>query len=215
MRVLVVLMFAAALLLAGSAPLHAQAWDAPSFLPPGASDDVGVYGVRPQFGDWGVVGIWRQSGDLDLGVRAGYLNLDGEENAVVVGSEFYGPLLTARRGSPLEVAWVLGVGATFDEGILFRVPAGITVGARLDPGGLVFVPYAHPRVGLEILADEGESVTEISFLGDVGLDLHLGRSAILRFGYTINFAADDDTRTDDNAFGAGAAIRIGRRVVAR
>src|SRR5690606_24707275 len=119
-------------------------------------------------------------------------------------------------GSPLEALLVLGAGATFgDGGILARVPLGVSVGARLEnaAGDAALSPYVHPRVGLEILADDGESVTELSFMMDFGLDVEVTRSVTVRAAYTwVTGGVDNVLFGDRNALGAGLSIRFGRPV---
>ena len=70
-----VLMISAATLLLGSS-LNAQqiAWDTPSFFSPRPMDDIGLYVSQIQYpggeSSTGLSAIWRQSGNLNLGVRA-------------------------------------------------------------------------------------------------------------------------------------------------
>ncbi|HEX7120309.1 MAG TPA: hypothetical protein VF212_16065 [Longimicrobiales bacterium] len=194
--------------LVGPGALAAQevpAWDSPTFLPPRPGDDLGVYLVDPSGGDWALAGIWRQSGNLNLGVRLGVADAP-DETPVFFGAEFYGPLVRADRDFPLDVAWLLGAGATLDGGTFLRIPAGVSVGRAVDADGLVFVPYAVPRVGFDILADDGDSETEFSFTIDLGVDLEVDESLLLRFGAALG---------DHDAIGAGVAWRLGRRVTAR
>lgn len=185
-------------------PLAAQAWDAPAFFAPRAHDDIGIYAFVPEHGDWGVEGIWRQSGNINLGVRAGL-----GDDLVLVGAEFYGPLDLA--ASPLRFAWLVGVGAGFNDVTLLRVPVGISIGTDLGSAEtLQFTPYVFPRVALELAAvdvgDEEETSTDIGFALDLGADLALSPSLTLRVGATL---------ADRNAFGAGVAYRMQRRIVVR
>lgn len=181
------------------------AWDAPIFLPPRPGDDIGLYLVDPSGGDWALAGIWRQSGNLDLGVRVGIADHD-DGTAVLFGAEFYGPILRSGREFPLDVAWILGAGAMLNDGTFLRIPAGVSVGRAFSSGGLVFLPYAVPRVALDIAADDGDSETDFSFTVDIGVDLEIDRSLLLRFGVALG---------DHDALGVGLAYRWGRSVMAR
>lgn len=204
--------------LAAARPAAGQAWDVPSFMPPHPVDELGVFVLDPPFSDIGLVGLWRQSGDLGLGVRVGILDREFDGAAFVVGSEFFTPLLRPALGSPFEALLVLGAGATFDEGILARVPLGVSIGARLEnaAGDAALTPYVHPRLGLEILADEGDSVTELAFMVDFGLDVEVTRSVTARAAYTwVTGGVDDVFGGGKNALGAGLAIRFGRPVQVR
>lgn len=203
---------------AAARPAAGQAWDAPSFMPSHPVDELGVFVLDPPFSEVGLVGLWRQSGNLGLGVRAGILDQEFDGTAFVVGSEFFAPLLRAAPGSPLEALLVLGAGATFADGILARIPLGVSVGAQLGDadGDVVFTPYVHPRVGLEILADDDDSVTEVAFMVDFGLDVQVTRSVTLRAAYTwVTGGVDDRFANGKNALGAGLAIRFGRPVQVR
>ncbi len=199
----------AGLVVAGAGPASAQerdvpAWDAPSFLSPRPGDDLGVYLIDPTGGDWALAGIWRQSGELNLGVRLGVADAP-DETPIFFGAEFYGPLVRADRAFPLDVAWLLGAGATLDGGTFLRLPAGVSVGRVIDADGLIFVPYAVPRIALDVFADDGDSETEFSFTADLGVDLRVD-SWLLRFGAALG---------DHDALGLGIAFGTGRRVTAR
>lgn len=191
------------------AAVSAQAWDAPAFFSPRPGEDLGVYAVKPEGGgDWGAMAIWRTEGNLNLGVRGGYLA--GETWAV--GAEFHGPLELFAPGSGLLMSWVLGAGASFRSGwTQARVPLGVSIGAQLGSPGLELVPYVHPRVALDVRAydlpgGQERTDTDVRFDVDVGADAALGDSFVLRVGATIG---------DINTFGAGIAYRLPRRLVVR
>jgi hypothetical protein len=188
---------------------HAQAWDAPSFFSPRPGEDLGIYAVRPDGqGEWGFMGIWRTEGNLNLGVRAGYL----ESETWMVGAEFHGPVDVFGPGSGLVMAWVLGAGASFRSGWTHaRVPFGLSLGAELGTPDLLLVPYVHPRVALDLRAydlpgGQERTETDLRFVVDVGADAVLGQAFVLRVGATI---------ADRNTFGVGIAYRLGRRLVVR
>ncbi|HUH14194.1 MAG TPA: hypothetical protein VMK65_13850 [Longimicrobiales bacterium] len=195
--------------LPGAAAAQA-AWDTPSFLPPAPGDDIGAYYVQPDASDWGVVGIWRQQGNLNLGARLGVVqpSFGGADLMWMAGGESWGTLLAAGAQLPVNVAWTLGFGASFGNGVTFaRVPVGVSIGRWLDLGGLAIQPYAHPRLGLDIYApDEGDSETELAFLADLGVDLALGSALTVRAGISLG---------DADAVGVGVAYRMQRRVEVR
>jgi hypothetical protein len=205
------LVLAGSLLLGSATGAAAQvAWDAPTFFSPRPAEDIGLYAWVPDGdADYGIAGIWRQHGNLNLGVRAG---LAGSDN-IMVGAEFFGPLNLLGPQSGLLTSWVLGAGATFNGVTQLRVPFGISVGANLGTqGGVQLMPYVHPRVALDLVVwDEGGSEqtdTEFNFAVDVGADAALGESFVLRVGATIGGAGA-------NAFGAGIAYRMTRRLIVR
>ncbi|HSK21136.1 MAG TPA: hypothetical protein VK912_18415 [Longimicrobiales bacterium] len=194
-------------LLAGSAgQVAAQPWDVPSFFSPRPGEDIGIYVVDMDGADdLGIVGIWRQEGNLNLGVRAGVL--DGDH--ISLGAEFYGPI----RGvnAPIYMSWLLGVGGTFNGATWLRIPAGVSIGTIFDAGSLDIMPYLHPRVALDYVswdAPEGvdDSDSELNFDLDLGADISLGPQWVFRFGATVG---------DFDGIGVGIAYRMGRRLVVR
>lgn len=195
------------LLMAG--PLAAQAWDSPSFFSPRPGEDIGLYVIQPERGgSTGFAAIWRQSGNINLGVRAG---LTGDDH-ISVGSEFHGPLDLLGPQSPVLLAWVLGLGATFNDVTALRVPLGMSAGISLPAGSMVITPYVHPRLALDVVAydnQNGDEVTDtdVRFPVDIGADATLGESFVLKVGATLG-----DGR---NVFGAGIAYRMSRRLIVR
>jgi hypothetical protein len=180
----------------------AQVWDSPSFFSPRPGEDIGAYAFKPDNSDWGFEGIWRQEGNINLGVRAG---ITGNSD-FFVGSEFYNALNIT--GSPLLMSWVLGAGATFGDATLLRIPFGVSAGVQLNAGSLQILPYAHPRVAFDLLAtdDDADSESEFNFDLDVGADIGLTSQFVARVGATV---------TNGGAFGLGLAYRMPRRVVVR
>jgi hypothetical protein len=196
--------------LVSASALNAQAWDAPSFFSPRPGEDIGIYAFKLDSdagGGTGFSGIWRQSGNLNLGVRVGVVDSDHW----LVGGEYYGNL-SALTG-PLVASWVVGFGGTFfDDVTMLRIPLGVSVGLDLGArGGLSIMPYAHPRVAYDLVArdnalGEEETDDEFKIAVDLGADIALGSSLVGRVGFTLG---------DTNTFGAGIAYRMPRRVEVR
>ena len=200
-------LFVLAVLAFSAVPAQAQMWDAPTFFSPRPGEDLGIYVIDGEgAGDLGFAGIWRQAGNLNLGVRAGFMGSDH----ISVGAEFYGPLAIG-GASRLQLAWNLGLGATFNDATALRIPLGVSVGAVLGSGSMSIMPYVHPRVAFDLVAYEiagqEETETEFNVPVDVGADIIVSPSFVVRVGATFN-----DSR---NAFGAGLAWRMGRRLVVR
>jgi hypothetical protein len=188
-------------------------------------DDLGLYYVRSDRADDfsnfddpnGLKIIWRQSGNLNLGVHVGTGDLSNIGESILVGAELYGPLSRVGASSGLLVNWSAGIGAAFgDLGdnidyIDFSVPVGVSIGARLGSGSTAIVPYVHPRVSLDVVAvtidDVEETDTKVGFAADLGADVDLGERFILRGAYTIG--------EDRGAFGVGMAYRMPRKVIVR
>jgi hypothetical protein len=205
-----------AVALVTGAPLAAQSWETPTFFAPQPGEDIGLYYVSPEGSSWGLAGIWRQEGNLNMGVRAGMVAYDAR-NHYQVGAEFYGPLRLLGAQSELLFAWVVGAGATLNDVTWLRVPAGLSVGMNVGtPGALLIKPYVHPRVALDLFAYDnraGDEVTETEFNVDLdlGADAALGEAFVLRVGVTLGGLTGDRS----NTFGAGIAYRVPRRVTVR
>lgn len=210
------LIFTAALTATFTGNASAQAgWDAPTFFSPRPMDDVGIYAFKTNaasIGDpTGLKLIWRQSGNLNLGVHAGTADLGNVGEAILLGGEFYGPLSGATASTGLVMSWGLGAGAVFgDDYIDLSVPLGVSIGMNLGTGGVSLLPYVHPRVSLDV-SSFGSGANEVTDtnLGlsvDVGVDVGLGERFILRAGGSFG---------DREAYGAGLALRIPRKVSVR
>lgn len=193
----------AALSLCLAAEAQAQ-WSAPSFLPPRPGDDIGLY--LSSVGSFGVQGIWRQHGNLNLGVRGGYIDSD-THGGVVVAAESWGLLFRAGEGLPVDLAWTLGAGAVLNGGTFLEVPVGVTVGRPVSLAGLAVQLYGHPRVALLVVtSDDIEDETEIAGLFDLGADAITVGGLKLRLGATLGRF---------EALGLGIAIPWGRGVEVR
>ena len=196
-------------MLSASAPLAAQSWDAPSFFSPRPGEDLGLYVLKSdaEGSDLGFAGIWRQSGNINLGVRAGLTGGD----FITLGAEFYGPLSFLDE-SGLMMSWITGIGAGFDDDVTtLRIPAGVSVGVNLGTGGLNLTPYVHPRVAFDLAAFDNaagdeETDTEFNFDIDLGADAALGEQFVVRVGVTLG---------SQTMFGAGIAYRMSRRIEVR
>lgn len=202
MKIRTLAMVFAALFIASSA--HAQvAWDAPSYMPPRPGDDIGIY--LSDRGDFGIEGIWRQHGNLNLGVRLGYIDtpVDG---IITVGAETWDMLAAAGTLLPVDVGWTLGVGAAFNGGTTLGVPVGLTFGAPVVLGQLVLQPYVHPRLGVFLHSVADQTQLDLEGLFDLGVDAVLNENLKLRLGAT--FGSND-------ALGVGLAYRWTRGVTVR
>lgn len=191
--------------LLGAGQLQAQAWDVPSFLPPRPGDDIGIY--ISDVGDFGLQGIWRQQGNLNLGLRIGYIDV-GRDGAVVAAAESWGLFMTADQELPVDVAWTLGAGAAFNGGTFLEIPVGLTIGRVIQADALTLQVYAHPRVALvfEPDAPEGREETDLEGLFDLGVDAVLNENLKLRLGATLG---------GTDAVGVGVAYRWTRGAVVR
>lgn len=208
------------LLLAGvcAVPVQAQDWDTPSFFSPRPGEDLGVYVMKPQHGSLGYEAIWRQEGNLNLGVRAGVTGVPdfGGKRMFFVGSEFYKPFIMS--GSPLLISYMLGAGASFGNSTtLLRIPFGVSIGAQLGSSGMQIMPYVHPRISYDLASFDTGNGTSVSthsfpFDVDVGADIGLGTQFVAKLGATLTKSASARNST---VFGAGLAYRMPRKIMVR
>lgn len=207
------------LIAVSAAPAAGQAWDSPSFFAPRPGEDIGLFVTVPEeeFGDVGFQAIWRQEGNLNLGVRGG-IGGPSDNRSILLGAEFYGNLPIGGT-YPINATWIVGLGAGFDDDITaLRVPLGVSIGTYLGQGAMRIQPYVHPRVAFDLVAfdvgDEEETETDFSFAIDIGADIDLSSSWAVKAGYSLAFGPDFDTSFDfyPNTFGAGIVYRMPRRV---
>ncbi len=199
-------------LLVTVAPARAQvhvdvdriAYDAPSFMPPRPGDDIGIYLSNIQ--EFGIQGIWRQSGNLNLGLRLGYVDRRLGDGAITVGAETWDLLFAAGDPLPVDVAWTLGVGAAINGGTTLEVPAGLTFGLPVDLDQLQLQVYAHPRLGFFVHAEGDDTDLDLEGLFDLGVDAVINENLKLRLGATFG-------QTD--ALGIGLAYRWTRGAIVR
>lgn len=195
---------AIAALAATAAPAAGQGWDTPTFFAPGPQDDLGVYLLDPDGGDVGILAMWRQSGRVNLGIRAGIGGRSGDRTAIV-GAEFSGPLVTQGGAQPFGISWLIGAGASFDGVTWFRVPAGISIGIEIPGPSFRLTPYVHPRLAFDIRAfdtpDGSDTDFDLNADVDFGADLAVGSSWIFRLGVTRGVA---------DVIGLGVAYRFQR-----
>jgi hypothetical protein len=178
-------------------------WDAPAFMPPRPGEDLGIY--LSTMGDFGLQGIWRQHGNLNLGLRLGYIA--GGAGGVVAAAESWGGLAAAGPAFPLDVSWTLGAGGVFGDATWVQIPAGLSLGRTLPLDALTVQAYAHPRLALLVQAGgDLEDEIDLDGLVDLGVDLVRDPGLRLRLAATLGSVS---------ALGVGVAIPAGRRAVVR
>jgi hypothetical protein len=164
-------------------------WDSPLLLPPNAPGGMGIFLVDVSGGDLGVLGTWRSPG-WNFGLRAGIAEGRGNDLGVYGGIDFAGSLTRSTEEFPLDIDWVFGAGMGIVDGALISVPLGLSLGHAFDSDGVGFVPYLTPRVVLDACIDcdrfrEDEDDVSLDFAADLGLDLRVTRSFLIRFGATL------------------------------
>lgn len=188
-RICLTVMVAAGLAMPGLASAQA-AWDAPLLLPPRPQPGLGLFLADMAGGGLGILGTWRST-TWDYGLRFGIAEGSGDEDLTVFGgADFMGLINTATSDFPLDIDWVVGVGAGIGDGVLISVPAGLTLGVSFQGEDARFIPYATPRVILDAAFgnDQRDSELDLGIAVDLGLDLRLMRGGPLA-GKSIRFGA--------------------------
>ena len=166
--------------------LQAQSWDTPSFLGPRPVGDVGVYLIDGDYGDFGVHGIWRQTGPANLGIRLGLVDepAPGDDLGVQFGAETWGTIVLADQDFPFDVSWTAGAGVSVNGGTTVSVPAGVSIGGTFDVGSIAMQAYLHPRLALVAFEnpapDDDDLELELEGLVDLGADMYLSDRWTLR-----------------------------------
>lgn len=148
----------------------AQATGMPSYNAPYRafkSSEIGVSLSFPEGGATGFEGVYRRaSGGFDLGFRAGILDPDAGDAALLLGAEARQRVVTHTEDFPLDGALIVGIGGQFSSGNNFAIiPIGLSLGRRVDPkdSKISIVPYVQPTG--TIVAGNGNS----DFLFSLGL----------------------------------------------
>lgn len=159
-------------------------WDVPSFLAPRPQADAGIY--ISDLGDFGIEGIWRRTGNLNLGLRVGYIDTY-RDGLITVGAETWGLLAPADQSLPVDVTWTAGLGATFNGGTSLAVPLGLSIGRTLDLGTRDIQVYGHPRIELLFHSDgrNGDDDADLDAVLDIGADIELSARWTLRVGASL------------------------------
>jgi hypothetical protein len=178
----------AAIALAPAAGSAQIAWDSPWLLPPRAADGLGVFLIDAAGGELGVLGMWR-SPSYNFGIRAGLAEAAGNDLGVFGGLDFSGELTRSTQEFPLDIDWLVGIGVGVVNGALISAPLGLTLGHQFEGNGVGFLPFISPRVVLDACLDCGRRADDndlnLDFAADIGLDLRVARSFIVRFGATL------------------------------
>lgn len=189
--------------LALGAPTAASAqtaWDSPLLLPPRAVDGFGIYLTDMHGGGVGVLGTWR-SPAWNYGLRFGVSDGAGDQDIAVFGGvDYAGAINVATSDFPIDVDWVLGVGAGISDDVRLSAPLGLSAGYSFQGEGARFTPFITPRVVLDAWFGNEDDDLDLDVAADFGLDLTFTSAGGPLAGSTIRFAV---TAGDRNAIGLG------------
>jgi hypothetical protein len=172
--------------LALAAPAAGQVeWDGTMLMAPGSPGGLGIFLFDSDFGGTGVLASYRSGAvPAGFGLRAGLAEDASDGLAVLGGVDVSGTLLSPTTELPVGVIWLVGAGLSVGDELLASFPIGLSVGSDLRSEGVLFRPYATPRVALDFWSGIGDS-TDLSFAVDLGLDLEFDPSWTIRFGASL------------------------------
>ena len=161
------------------APVAAQATGTTTFNAPYRAftrSEIGALLSFPDGGGTGIEGAYRMAGGrFDFGFKAGFFDPPGPGHTeLLLGAEARQRVITHTLDFPLDGALLLGVGGNFVSGSsVMLIPAGLSLGRRIDPQGstVSIVPYVEPTVFL--LA--GDATDHVQFSLGLGADFRLSR----------------------------------------
>lgn len=178
-----------ALALAAAAPAAAQsvAWDSPMLAAPRPDRGAGFYLFEPAGGNLGILGTWRTAGTGNVRFRFGIAGAPNDRIAVLGGGDYSALVRQPTADFPLEVGWVVGLGAGYVRDLLISIPFGASFGMPINAEDLRITPFVTPRVVVDALFGGGErdSRTDLDFSADLGVDVQVGPTWGVRFGITI------------------------------
>lgn len=181
MRRDVAVLLLGALAAAGAAAASAQATGTTTFNAPYRAftrSEIGVLFSFPDGGGTAIEGAYRMaSGRFDLGFKAGFLDPPGAADVMVLlGAEARQRVISHTVDFPLDGAVVLGVGGQLvSGGSLLVIPAGLSLGRRIDPQGstVSIIPYVQPTL---FLMAGSSAVDHVQFSLGLGADFRLSRA---------------------------------------
>jgi len=175
---------------AAANPLAAQvAWDSPQLIPsaPPTYPELGIFLIDGAGGGVGAMVTWRSSALPHIGFRLGLAdqNRPGDDGISALGGvEVIGRLTRATQEFPLDMTWFFGAGAGVGDRVRVSFPLGLSVGHDFEGDGVLFRPYASPRVVLDGVFGSGGDL-DLGLAVDIGLDIGFQPSWLIRFGGTF------------------------------
>jgi hypothetical protein len=162
---------------AAATAAHAQATGTTTFNAPYRAFERSEFGVLLSFPDGGSTafeGVYRFSNRrFDFGFKGGFLDRDGGDAVLLIGTEARQRVLTHSADFPLDGALILGIGGQFVSGnSSLIVPVGLSLGRRIDLEGsaVSIVPYVQPTA--MFLFGDG---SDVLFTLGLGADFRLTR----------------------------------------
>ncbi len=176
----------AALFTFTAAMAGAQTVGTPVYMAPYRAFTTSEFGVTfsdPSGRGWALEGAYRYgSGKFDIGLRGGFLSVDGPGNDdlyLLAGADLRFRVIEHTVDFPLDGAFTAGIGAQLGDNSVGLIPVGLSLGRRVElEGGVSFVPYLQPV--LAILFGDGRGDEDALFAVGLGVDFKLSDRFDLR-----------------------------------
>jgi hypothetical protein len=186
-------LIACAILVASTGSAAAQATGTASFNAPYRAFEKYEFGGTVSFNEGDATGVEGQLRfgyrTFDVGFRGGILFTDFDD-AILIGAEARGRVLTHNEQFPLDGAIVTGLGFAFNGGTIGNLPVGLSLGRRIDleNSEISLVPYVQPTGNFVF----GEGLSEFGFSLGLGLDARLSRffDARVSAGFGTDFGIE-------------------------
>jgi hypothetical protein len=172
-----------------ASPAAGQATGTASFNAPYRAFEKYEFGGTVSFNSGDVTGLEGQFRlgykSFDIGFRGG-IGLNDIDDVILIGAEGRGRVLTHSEQFPLDGAIVTGLGLGFNGGTTGNIPAGLSLGRRIDleDSDISLVPYVQPTGNFVF----GDGFSEFGFSLGFGLDARLSRFFDARV--SASFATD-------------------------
>ena len=147
---------------------------------------------------------WRGRGEGSrFGYRIGLAEEGRRDNNIAVfgGMDISGRVLSHSDQFPLDLIWVVGVGAGVGSDVLLSFPFGISLGRVLTTEEVWFHPYLTPRLIVDaFFGDANRDDLDLDFAIDLGADFSFSPGWTFRFGASLG---------DRDGLAFGLALPVG------
>jgi len=162
------------LLASAGTTLAAQVTGTPSFNAPYRAferSEIGLVLSFPNGGSTAFEGVYRFArGKLDIGFRGGVWDSDGGDAVFLLGAEARQRVIAHNEDFPLDGALILGVGARLADNSVLLIPAGLSLGRRInvEDSDVSIIPYVQPTMYI-VIGDDVDVAFTLGLGGDFKL----------------------------------------------
>lgn len=176
----------AAALFVPTAAAGQAAWDAPSFMRPGAPSGLTLALTDTDPGSGlGFMALWRAgAAPLGVGFRAGLAEAPGDDLVGLVGLDLSGSLASPFGPGGPDALWWTGAGITLADDMAASFPLGLALGWTANAESVSLAPYVGGHMVLDVLSGPGDDL-DLDGAVDLGLDVTFSQGWIVRFAAAL------------------------------